>query len=123
MGESAATPGSTASHLLEQVKANEAPAWQRLAALYTPLVYSWARRAGLQTEDAADVVQEVFRAVFTHIANYQHEPRRGSFRAWLWTISRNKLNDHWRRQQRQPRAAGGDAQERLLQLPDLDADS
>ena len=64
MGESVATPGSTASHLLEQVKANEEPAWRRLATLYTPLVYSWARRAGLQTEDAADVVQEVFRAVF-----------------------------------------------------------
>ena len=54
MGENAAEPGSTASNLLEQVKANVGPAWQRLAALYAPLVYSWARRAGLQTEDAAD---------------------------------------------------------------------
>jgi RNA polymerase sigma-70 factor (ECF subfamily) len=57
MGESSAIPGSTASNLVEQVKANEATAWRRLAALYTPLVYSWARRAGLQAEDAADVVQ------------------------------------------------------------------
>jgi hypothetical protein len=32
MGESAAEPGSTASNLLEQVKANEGPAWPRLAA-------------------------------------------------------------------------------------------
>jgi RNA polymerase sigma-70 factor (ECF subfamily) len=124
MAEDSATPGSTASQLLAQVKANEGPAWQRLAALYTPLVYSWARRAGLQTEDAADVVQEVFRAVLTHIGGYEHGPRPGSFRAWLWTITRNKLNDHWRGQQRQPRAAGGtDAQQRLQQLPDLDPDS
>jgi RNA polymerase sigma-70 factor, ECF subfamily len=118
MGENAASPGSTASNLLEQVKANEGPAWQRLAALYAPLVYSWARRAGLQTEDAADVVQEVFRAVLTHIAGYESGPRSGSFRAWLWTITRNKLNDHWRRQRRQPVAVGGsDAQERLLESP------
>ncbi len=118
MGESAANPGSTASNLLGQVKANEGPAWRRLAALYTPLVYSWARRAGLQAEDASDVVQEVFRAVLTHIADYEAGPGPGSFRAWLWTITRNKLNDHWRRQRRQPVAVGGtDAQERLLESP------
>ena len=75
MGENAAEPGSTASNLLEQVKANVGPAWQRLAALYAPLVYSWARCAGLQAEDAADVVQEVFRAVLTHIADYESGPR------------------------------------------------
>jgi RNA polymerase sigma-70 factor (ECF subfamily) len=124
MGEGSAAPGSTASQLLAQVKANEGPAWRRLAALYTPLVYSWARRAGLQTEDAADVVQEVFRAVLTHIGGYEHRPRQGSFRAWLWTITRNKLNDYWRGQQRQPQAAGGtDAQQRLLQLPELTSES
>jgi RNA polymerase sigma-70 factor, ECF subfamily len=118
MGENAASPGSTASNLLEQVKANVGPAWQRLAGLYAPLVYSWARRAGLQTEDAADVVQEVFRSVLTHIAGYESGPQPGSFRAWLWTITRNKLKDHWRRQRRQPVAVGGsDAQELLLESP------
>jgi RNA polymerase sigma-70 factor, ECF subfamily len=118
MGESAASPGSTASNLLGQVKANEGPAWQRLAVLYAPLVYSWARRAGLQAEDAADVVQEVFRAVLMHIADYESGPGPGSFRAWLWTITRNKVRDHWRRQQRQPVGVGGsDAQERLLESP------
>lgn len=118
MGESHANPGSTASNLLGLVKANEGPAWRRLAALYTPLVYSSARHAGLQAEDASDVVQEVFRAVLTHIADYEAGPGPGSFRAWLWTITRNKLNDHWRRQRRQPVAVGGsDAQERLLESP------
>jgi len=117
-------PGSTASNLLELVKANDGPAWQRLAALYTPLVYSWARRSGLQSEDAADVAQDVFQAVHKHIAGFEHGQRSGSFRAWLWTIARNKLNDHWRRHRRQPQAAGGtEAQARLLQTPELDLDS
>lgn len=111
-------PGSTASNLLGEVKANDCSAWRRLASLYAPLVYSWARRAGLQAEDAADVVQEVFRAVLTHIATYESGSRAGSFRGWLWTITRNKIKDHWRSQQRQPQAVGGtDAHERLLQLP------
>lgn len=111
-------PGSTASNLLGEVKANDCSAWRRLASLYAPLVYSWARRAGLQAEDAADVVQEVFRAVLKHIANYESGSHGGSFRGWLWTITRNKIKDHWRSQQRQPQAVGGaDAHERLLQLP------
>jgi RNA polymerase sigma-70 factor (ECF subfamily) len=62
--------------------------------------------------------------VLTHIAGYEHGDRPGSFRAWLWTITRNKLNDHWRRQHGQPRAAGGtDAHERLQQLPGPESDS
>lgn len=124
MDTSSAIPGSTATNLLEQAKANEGAAWQRLAALYTPLVYSWARRASLQAEDAADVVQEVFCAVHKHLTDYEHHSHQGSFRAWLWTITRNKINDHWRRLARQPQGAGGtDAQRYLKQMPDIDLQS
>ena len=57
-GASSLDPGSTASSLLEQVRAGEPGAWQRIVHVYGPLVYGWARRAGLQAADAADVMQE-----------------------------------------------------------------
>ena len=48
---------STSSSLLMRVKGRDPDAWQRLVNLYGPLVYRWAREAGLQDSDAADVMQ------------------------------------------------------------------
>jgi RNA polymerase sigma-70 factor (ECF subfamily) len=110
--------GSTSTGLLAQLRAQEREAWIRLAKLYGPLVYSWCRRRGLQAEDTADVMQEVFRALAGGIHDFKAGPT-GSFRGWLWTITRNKILDHHRRSQRQPEAVGGsDAQQRWLQIPE-----
>ena len=35
-------------------------AWSQFVAIYSPLVYRFARRHGLQETDAADVTQETF---------------------------------------------------------------
>src|SRR5687768_5002943 len=102
-----ADPGSTASSLVAGVKALDPAAWRRLAALYGPLVYGWARRAGLRGEDAADVVQEVFRAVAARAAQLRHGGPGDSFRGWLWTVTRNKLRDFWRDRSGTAEAAGG----------------
>jgi RNA polymerase sigma-70 factor (ECF subfamily) len=41
-----------------------------------------------------------------------------SFRGWLWAITRNKVNDHFRQIARSPEAAGGtDARLRMGQVP------
>ncbi len=72
-----------------------------------------------QPDDAADVVQEVFLAVATHVAGFQGGGPGNTFRGWLWTIARNKIRDHFRRRQGQALAQGGsDAQRRLAQIPD-----
>jgi RNA polymerase sigma-70 factor, ECF subfamily len=111
-------PSSTSSSLLARLRAQDRDAWLRLAKLYGPLVYSWCRRRGLQADDAADIVQEVFRAVAGHIQAFAHGPGC-TFRGWLWTITRNKTLDHHRGAQRRPEAIGGsDAQERMLQIPE-----
>jgi RNA polymerase sigma-70 factor, ECF subfamily len=110
--------GSTSSGLLARLRAQDRDAWSRLAKLYGPLIYGWCRRRGLRAEDAADVVQEVFRAVAAGIEDFKGGPT-SSFRGWLWTITRNKILDHHRRNQHQPEAVGGsDAQQRLLQIPE-----
>ncbi len=111
-------PGSTSTSLLAKLRSHDPAAWVHLADLYGPLVYSWCRRRGLNENDAADVVQEVFRAVATNIQNYVHGPG-SNFRGWLWTITRSKLMDHFRRQERQPPAPGGtDAQKVLAEIPE-----
>lgn len=111
--------GSASASLLDRVCAREPGAWERLARLYGPLVYGWARRQRLQDADAADVAQEVFAAVAAGISTFRRDTVGDSFRGWLWGITRNKVADHFRRAAGRPPAAGGsDAAERLLQIPD-----
>jgi RNA polymerase sigma-70 factor (ECF subfamily) len=112
--------GSTSRSLIRRAAANDPAAWQRLSHIYGPLVYQWCRHCGLQPDDAADIVQEVFRSLARSLDSFRREQPGDSFRAWLWTITRNKLRDHHRNRQRQPLAAGGStAHEQLQQLPDL----
>lgn len=110
---------SISSSLLLRLRNNEQDAWDRLAAIFGPLVYGWVRKAGLQASDAMDVVQEVFRAVASNLNQFDHDGPGSTFRGWLWTITRNKVRDHARRLQNEPAASGGtDAQVQLQELPD-----
>jgi RNA polymerase sigma-70 factor (ECF subfamily) len=107
---------STSQTLLRRAQQHDGDAWQRLAQLYTPLVYGWSRRAGLQRSDAADVGQDVFRTLALKIADYQ--PDRGSgFRAWLWGITRNKLREFRRRRAAEPQPARVD-EVKLADIPE-----
>ena len=56
-------PSSTSSSLLERARAKDPQAWERLCRVYGPVVYHWARNAGLQDQDAADIGQKVCRTV------------------------------------------------------------
>jgi RNA polymerase sigma-70 factor (ECF subfamily) len=88
----------TPSSLLERLRQPFAPeAWARFVALYTPLIYSWARGVGLQDSDAADLVQEVFVTLLQVLPTFNYD-RHQSFRRWLRTITLNK----WRNLRRQP---------------------
>ena len=112
----------TSTSLLNRVRAFDSQAWKAFCRLYAPLVYGWARKAGLQDDDAADVGQEVFRTVAARINTFQRI-RQGSFRTWLWTITRNKLGDHFRRANGRPQARGGSsAYHQLQQLPETPPD-
>jgi RNA polymerase sigma-70 factor (ECF subfamily) len=107
--------------MLESVRAMRPGAWQRLVDLYGQVVYRWCRESGLKAEDAADAVQEVFLAVATHVSDFHREDSRGSFTAWLATITRNKIRDHYRRRSGRPDARGGtQAQQRLMEIPEPD---
>lgn len=110
---------STSSSLLHRVRRRDEDAWQRLAALYTPLIYGWCRRYELGPEDAADTVQEVFQAVHASLDGFRKDQPGDTFRGWLWTITRNRILNRFRGDKRHPHARGGtDAQGQLLSLPE-----
>lgn len=115
---------STSLSLLERARARDSDAWRRILHLYSPLVATWCRQWGLRAEDCEDVAQEVFSSVAAHLGDFQRDTKCGSFRGWLFTITRNKLRDYLRRTGKQPAAAGGStAQYRISQLTGDDDDS
>ena len=105
----------TSSSLLVRARRHDPEAWRRMTQLYGPVVYGWVRAAGFREHDAADVVQEVFQAVYTSLDRYQPS---GRFRDWLWTIARRRAIDVARKRACQPAAAGGsEAHLWLQELP------
>lgn len=96
----------TSPTLLQRVRGGDAQAWQRLTDLYGPLVFHWCRRQGVGEHDAADLTQDVFASVARAVAGFQ-ERATGTFRGWLWTITKNRLRDFYRRRAVEAGAAGG----------------
>jgi RNA polymerase sigma-70 factor (ECF subfamily) len=117
-GERPEPSTATSRSLLERLRAADAAAWDRLVRLYAPLVFRWCRRWDLPEQEIADILQDVFQAVATHIASFRKERESDTFRGWLRTIAQNKVRDHFRKVGREPGGAGGtDAQLRLARLP------
>ncbi len=106
---------STRPSLLIRVRDNDdGQAWAQFVETYAPLIYGFARRQGLQDADAADLTQEALRAVCRGVKTLEYDPSRGSFRAWLFTVVRNKLRDSLARRGCPGRGTGDTATHELL---------
>jgi len=95
-------PSTITSSLLRRVVANDQQAWEQMVGLYYPMVYGWCRRSGLQSSDAADVCQDVFRGVVRGIGGFRRDKPGDTFRGWLRRITQRRVIDH--RQARQSQA-------------------
>ncbi|MCI0737694.1 MAG: sigma-70 family RNA polymerase sigma factor [Gemmataceae bacterium] len=104
------TPSSLFVRLREP--ANQ-EAWTRFVRLYTPLLYTWANRAGVQRSEADDLVQDVFAVLVQKMPAFEYD-RTKSFRGWLRTVALHK----WREiKRRRALAAGALAEEPALPDP------
>lgn len=90
-------------------------AWGEFLEIYGPLVYRLARLKGFQDADAADLTQDVFRAVASAIERWDPNPARGSFRGWLFRIARNLMVNLLASQRRHPRGTGDSDMKLLLE--------
>src|SRR5262245_53605682 len=100
------TMNTTSTSLLARLRQPDASeAWRRFVHLYTPLLYYWARSAGLPTHDAADLVQEVLVVLVKKLPEFSYDPGK-SFRGWLRTVALNKWRERCRRFTTRPDQAG-----------------
>jgi RNA polymerase sigma-70 factor (ECF subfamily) len=99
-------------------------AWQQFVELYGSLVYGFARQRGLQDADAADLTQEVLLAIAQTAGRWHYDPQRGSFRGWLYGITRNKIAQFLHSRNSQPVGSGDtNAQIRLAEEPEPDPEA
>jgi RNA polymerase sigma-70 factor (ECF subfamily) len=88
---------NTSVSLLERLRERpDGDAWQRLVAIYTPLLRQWLGRYGLQASDLDDLTQEVLAVLVRELPSFQHNERPGAFRRWLRGIAVNRLREWWR---------------------------
>jgi RNA polymerase sigma factor (sigma-70 family) len=115
-----AEPPQTRVTLLARIRdSNDADAWREFLRLYGPVVYSFARNRGLQDADAADLMQDVLRSVARNAGKLEYDPKKGTFRGWLYTITRNKIYNFLNGQRNKARGSGDSgAQERLDAIAD-----
>ena len=93
----------TRSSLIQRLKATiNGESWEEFFHTYWELIYNVARRAGLPEADAQDIVQETILKVHNSLDHFEYNRKRGTFKGWLRTVTRSRLNDFFKKQQRRP---------------------
>ena len=108
------SPTTRQTLLLRIREPDDASAWREFVSLYTPLLQKFALIRGVISQDVDDVVQEVLKAVMQAIKKFEYEPEKGSFRDWLFVVTRSKVARHFKKQAGTPRGSGGESMHRLL---------
>jgi RNA polymerase sigma factor (sigma-70 family) len=117
------SPATRASLLVRLRDGNDGEAWQEFVHLYAPIIYGFARKRGLQDADAADLMQDVLRSVSSAVPRLAYDPVRGTFRGWLFTVTRNKVFNFLQSRNRRVQGSGGSGmQQRLEQHAAADGD-
>jgi RNA polymerase sigma-70 factor (ECF subfamily) len=99
------TPDTRASLLGKLKESENSCAWNDFTEIYVPVIRRTALRMGLQNADADNVVQDVLLVVSQAIHQWLDRPERGSFRAWLFRIAKNKALDLLTRKATRPENA------------------
>jgi len=87
---------TSTSLLIRLRQSSDRAAWSRFVHLYGPLIYKWAQGTGLQSSDAADLVQDVMTQLVSKLPEFRYDKSR-SFRSWLKTVTLNKWRERFRK--------------------------
>jgi len=88
----------TRSSLLFRLKEwNDSASWDEFFHAYNKSIHKIATGRGLTRIEAEEVVQETMVAVARHMPEFSYDRAIGSFKSWLFTITRRSIGKHLRR--------------------------
>ena len=76
----------------------DGPSWEEIVRRHTRRVFNLCYRFTSNSAEAEDLTQEVFLRIYRTLGSYQ--AAQGTFPAWLASVTRNLLVDHYRRTRR-----------------------
>lgn len=101
---------ATRASLLGRLKNwEDAQSWEEFTRIYSRLIRAVALKAGLTESEAKDVEQETLLCVAKTIHTFESNPARGTFKSWLFNLTRWRIADHFRRRDPAAPAALADA--------------
>lgn len=82
------------NELVARLKNGDQEVWNMVVDQYSRKVYNMALNFAGNSDDAADITQEVFLKVYNNIEKFKEEK---SFTSWLLRLSKNYCIDYWRK--------------------------
>ena len=76
--------------------------WYDFFDTYSRLIYSVARKSGLNHADAEDILQATVLKVSRYIGRFEIDPGRGRFRNWVCLITKQQIANHYRKARHLP---------------------
>lgn len=98
----------TRASLLGRLKNwEDTQSWEEFTRIYSRLIRAVALKAGLTESEAQDVEQETLLCVAKTIHEFESNPQRGTFKSWLFNLTRWRITDQLRRRGTPPGALPG----------------
>jgi RNA polymerase sigma-70 factor (ECF subfamily) len=92
----------TRRSLIERLRdLDDQPSWREFFDTYWMLIYGAAIKAGLNDQEAEDVVQETIIGVARKMPDFHYDPAVCSFKGWLMHVTRCRIADRFRRRRAQ----------------------
>ena len=84
--------------LIEKLKnLDDSYVWEKFFSLYWSLLFNFCLRKGLSYSEAEDIVQDTVITVVSKMPDFTYDPNKGSFKGWLYKITRRKIIDFQRK--------------------------
>ncbi len=115
-------PETRTSLILNIRDRSHSEAWEEFVTIYQPLVYRLAVNKGFQHADANDLCQDVLAVVGRSIERFDPNSHKGSFRGWLYRITRNLMINVLTRSRDIPGSGDSAIQQLLEQQADESCD-
>jgi RNA polymerase sigma-70 factor (ECF subfamily) len=90
-------PKTTTLLLADLAASENQESWREFDCRYRPVLTAFARRLGMNDDEAAEVAQETLIRAADAIRRGQYQPQKGRLRSWVIGITKNCIADLHRR--------------------------